>query len=83
VTAAPSPSRSPFDDWAMTGRHGVILAALVLGLGAVVLAWVSVDRRPPEWDHANHLEREVACHRSLSEPAREAWREIIAESTGS
>jgi len=29
--------------------------------GAVVASWAAIDRRPPEWDHANHLERAVLC----------------------
>jgi hypothetical protein len=42
----------------------------VVGLGWLVLAlvaaaWVAVDRRPPEWDHANHLERALLCARDL------------------
>lgn len=49
----------------MTGRHRVALAALLVGLAAVTGLWLAVDRRPPEWDHANHLERAVACHRDL------------------
>ncbi|MBI2204117.1 MAG: glycosyltransferase family 39 protein [Candidatus Rokubacteria bacterium] len=28
-------------------------------------AWVALDRRPPEWDHANHLERALLCGRDL------------------
>ena len=42
----------------------------VIGLGWLVLAlvaatWVALDRRPPEWDHANHLERALQCARDL------------------
>jgi hypothetical protein len=65
----------------MTGRAAVALAALLLGLAAVTIAWLAIDRRPPEWDHANHLERAVLCQRSLAEPPREALQEIIAESS--
>ena len=65
----------------MTGRAAVALAALLLGLAAVTAAWLAIDRRPPEWDHANHLERAVPCQRSLAEPPREALQEIIAESS--
>jgi dolichyl-phosphate-mannose-protein mannosyltransferase/glycosyl transferase family 22 (putative mannosyltransferase) len=44
--------------------------ALVLGVAFIVLAavagvWLALDERPPEWDHANHLERAVACERDL------------------
>ena len=38
----------------MTGRATGALAALLLGLAAVMAVWLSIDRRPPEWDHANH-----------------------------
>jgi hypothetical protein len=65
----------------MTGRPAVPLAALLLGLAVVMAVWLSIDRRPPEWDHANHLERAVACHRSLAEPGRDRLQEIIAESS--
>lgn len=65
----------------MTGRSAVAVAGLLAGLGIVMAVWLSIDRRPPEWDHANHLERAVLCRRSLSEPAREALQEIIAESS--
>jgi hypothetical protein len=65
----------------MTGRSAVAVAGLLAGLGIVMAVWLSIDRRPPEWDHANHLERAVLCHRSLTEPTREALQEIIAESS--
>ena len=38
----------------MTRRATGALAALLLGLAAVMAVWLSIDRRPPEWDHANH-----------------------------
>jgi hypothetical protein len=41
-------------EWALVGA---VFAALV----AVAAVWLAVDRRPPEWDHANHLERAVGC----------------------
>lgn len=44
---------------------------------AVTATWVSIDRRPPEWDHANHLERAVECYRILSEPGHDRLREIL------
>lgn len=56
----------------MTGRPTMALAALLLGLAAVMAVWLSIDRRPPEWGRANHLEHAVLCQRSLAEPAREA-----------
>jgi hypothetical protein len=65
----------------MTDRPPVALTALLVGLAVVMAVWLSIDRRPPEWDHANHLERAVLCQRSLTEPPREALQEIIAESS--
>jgi hypothetical protein len=65
----------------MTGRHGLALAGLLVGLAAVMVVRLGIDRRPPEWDHANHLERALACHRSLSAPGRGWLQEIIAESS--
>ena len=43
--------------------------------------WLGIDRRPPEWDHANHLERALACHRSLGESRGDWLQEIITESS--
>jgi len=57
------------------------LGALLLLLCVVVSVWVSVDRRPPEWDHANHLERAVGCYRILSEPGHDRMREILEASS--
>jgi len=48
-------------------RDWLLLAGLFGALILVVGMWVTLDRRPPEWDYANHLERAVRCHRSLSE----------------
>ena len=58
-------------DWAIVG--GVYLA-LVL----VAAVWIGIDRRPPEWDHANHLERVVHCAQDL---ARGDVRAIIERSS--
>jgi len=65
----------------MSGRHRLALTGLLVGLAAVMVAWLWIDRRPPEWDHANHLERAVACHRSLAASGRDWLQEIIAESS--
>src|SRR5512144_1195125 len=51
---------------AMRWRPWVALGALFLALVVLTAAWVSIDRRPPEWDHANHLERALQCHRHLA-----------------
>ena len=46
-------------EWAIVG--GVYLALVV-----VAAVWLAIDRRPPEWDHANHLERVVHCAEDLA-----------------
>lgn len=48
-----------------TLRHWVPVGAVFLALTVVVSVWTAIDRRPPEWDHANHLERAVLCARDL------------------
>jgi hypothetical protein len=58
-------------DWALVG--GAWLAIAV-----VVAIWLSIDRRPPEWDHANHLERVIACAHDL---AAGDWRAILERSS--
>jgi hypothetical protein len=44
--------------------------ALVLGVFAglviVCAVWLAMDRRPPEWDHADHLERAITCATDLA-----------------
>jgi hypothetical protein len=70
------PSRAP-----MTRRPAVALAALLLGLAAVMGGWLAIDRRPPEWDHANHLESALTCHQNLSELGQGGLRKIIAQSS--
>jgi hypothetical protein len=47
-------------DWSIVG--GVYLALVV-----VVAVWLAIDRTPPEWDHANHLERAVNCAEDLAQ----------------
>jgi hypothetical protein len=47
-------------DWSIVG--GVYLALVV-----VVAMWLAIDRTPPEWDHANHLERAVNCAEDLAQ----------------
>jgi len=62
-------------------REWAIVAGVFAALVVTAAAWLAVDRTPPEWDHANHLQRAVACHRSLSEPGHDGLAEIIAESS--
>ncbi|MCI0549288.1 MAG: hypothetical protein L0027_18635, partial [Candidatus Rokubacteria bacterium] len=62
-------------------RPGLALAALLAGLAAVVVVWTSIDRRPPEWDFANHLERALRCHRTLADPTADRFGEIMGASS--
>ncbi len=56
---AARPDRSQAREW------GAVAAGFTI-LALVAAAWLSVDTRPPEWDHANHLERAVNCARDLA-----------------
>jgi hypothetical protein len=55
MIGAPAPRR----DWVMVAGAFVVLAL-------VASVWLAIDRHPPEWDHANHLERAVLCGRDLA-----------------
>jgi hypothetical protein len=59
-----SSSGAPRRDWALVA--GVF--AVLLG---VAIVWLSIDRHPPEWDHANHLEHAVNCARDFT--AGDPW----------
>jgi Dolichyl-phosphate-mannose-protein mannosyltransferase/LmeA-like phospholipid-binding len=48
-----------------------------LGLALVAIAWLSLDRHPPEWDHANHLERAVQCAQGIR---RGDWDAMLGHS---
>ena len=58
-----------------------MLVALVAALAIVTIVWVSIDRRPPESDHANHLERALRCHRSLADGGSSPLQAILLESS--
>ena len=62
-------------------RPRLLLALLFAVLCAVSTIWVLIDRRPPEWDHANHLERAVDCYRSLRIVSDSGTREILEASS--
>jgi hypothetical protein len=42
-----------------------VLGGVFIVLAVAAGVWLTIDRRPPEWDHANHLERAVLCARDL------------------
>jgi Dolichyl-phosphate-mannose-protein mannosyltransferase/LmeA-like phospholipid-binding len=65
----------------MSRRPWLVLAGLVAALTLVTTVWVSIDRRPPESDHANHLERALKCHRILAEGGPGRWQAILEESS--
>src|SRR5262245_15391855 len=46
------------------GEWLAVSVAFVI-LAVVAGVWLAIDRRPPEWDHANHPERAVQCARDL------------------
>ena len=62
---------------AWRGREAILAAAVFTTLVAVAAVWLALDRRPPEWDHANHLERAVTC---ASDLARGDLRAVLARS---
>src|SRR5262249_23258119 len=62
-------------------RPWPLLVLLYAVLCSIVTTWVLLDRRPPEWDHANHLERAVACSHSLRLVASSGVSGIIEASS--
>ncbi len=61
-----------------TRRDRALVAAAFAALVAVAAVWLAWDRRPPEWDHANHLERAVVCAQDM---VRGDVRAILERST--
>src|SRR5438093_4206652 len=49
-----------------SARDWAIVAAVFAVLVGVAAVWLAIDRRPPQWDHANHLERVVTCAEDLA-----------------
>ena len=64
----------------MRGRPWLAGVGLFGALCVVVTVWASIDRHPPEWDYANHLERALECHRTLANPAADRFGEIMGAS---
>ena len=54
-----TPARTRGWEWAVVGAVWLVVVA-------VVGAWLAIDRHPPEWDYANHLERAVLCWRGVA-----------------
>src|SRR5262245_24243816 len=61
----------------MSERPWLAAVGVFAALCVVVTVWASIDRHPPEWDYANHLERALECHRTLADPAAERFGEIM------
>jgi len=59
-------------------RGGVIVGGGYLALVLITAVWLAIDRRPPEWNHAYHLERVVHCAEDM---ARHDVRAIIERSS--
>ena len=56
-------------DWrrvSPAARDWVIVAGVFAVLVGVAAVWLSTDRLPSQWDHANHLERVVTCAGDLA-----------------
>src|SRR5262249_60344104 len=64
----------------MSGRPWLAAVGVFAALCVVVTVWASIDRHPPEWDYANHLERALECHRTLANPAADRFGEIMGAS---
>jgi hypothetical protein len=62
-------------------RPRLILTSLFAILCSLPAVWILIDRRPPEWDHANHLERAVDCYRVLRIASDSSAREILESSS--
>ena len=65
----------------MARRPLLVLSLVFLCVCAAAAVWIAIDRRPPEWDHANHLERAVDCYRSLRIVANSGTRDILEASS--
>ncbi len=61
-----------------SAREWAIVGGVYLALVLIAAVWLAVDRTPPEWDHANHLERVVHCAEDM---ARGDVRTIIERSS--
>lgn len=62
-------------------RAWLLVGGLFAVLAAVAVVWSEQDRRPPAWDHANHLERAVRCGRILAEEGAGGLPEVALVSS--
>jgi hypothetical protein len=65
----------------MARRPLLVQSALFLCVCTAAALWIVIDHRPPEWDHANHLQRAVDCYRNLRIVADAGTREILEASS--
>ena len=47
-------------------RDWAAVASVFAGIVVVGAIWVAIDRHPPEWDYASHLENALHCRRDLA-----------------
>ncbi|PYN94312.1 MAG: hypothetical protein DMD91_28250, partial [Candidatus Rokuibacteriota bacterium] len=47
-------------------REWALVVGALLAISSIVSVWLALDRRPPAWDYANHLERAWLCGQDLS-----------------
>lgn len=59
-------------------REWAAVAAVFAGIVIVAAIWLALDRHPPEWDYANHLESALHCRRDL---AAGNLRDVFARSS--
>lgn len=47
-------------------REWAAVAAVFAGIVGIAAIWTAIDRHPPEWDYASHLESALHCRRDLA-----------------
>ena len=59
-------------------REWAAVASVFAGIVVAAAIWTAIDRHPPEWDYANHLENALHCRRDL---AAGDFRAVFARSS--